>query len=193
MIKIETINNVIWDRISVMKITRYPFEQKAFKPFAQARMCYKRDSGLIVRMWAFEVSPPLSIDVDNNLEIYNDSVLSIVFGEDNGGLFRGIVITFNKNGNYVIQKIVNEKKEIIIEEIKIDSFSGEDLQGVYWGGCFVISNIFFKKYLNIDLEEKNILNMNFIKSCNCKNYVHCGGFVEVKGNWVSNLYEFILN
>lgn len=193
MIKIETVDNVIWDRISVIKITKYPFEQKAFKPFAQARLCYKRGNGLIVKMLAFEVAPPLRICVNGDLEIYKDSVLSVVLGENNRSNLTGIAITFNKNGNYIIQKIVDEKKEILQEKIKIDSFSGEDLQGIYWGGCFIIPNNLLKKYLNIDLDKENILNLNFIKSCSNKQYFHCGGFIPVKGSWVNNLYEFILS
>lgn len=189
MIKIDTIDEVIWDRLPVFKIIKYTFEHKAFKPFAQVRLCYQPDRGLLIRMWAFEVDPLCKVILNHDVNIFNDSVLSVVLGNKYN---QYVIITFNKRGCYFI-KYYNDRDIAVKEKLEINCFEGEDLQGIYWGGDLLISDLFLRKYLNFRVNSEDKLYVNFIKSCYDKNYYHCGGFVDIKKDWIINLEEAIIN
>lgn len=191
MIRIDVVKDIIWDRFPVIKITEYPFEQKEYKPFAQAQICYKLKEGLVVRMWAFEVEPMSKIKVNNDARIFSDSVLSVVIMERD--INSSIILTINSCGKYFLQYNKGRKKEIVDEEVNINNFRGEDLQGIYWGGEILIGNKILNKYLNF-YKEKGIkeLYINFIKSCNEINHLHCGGMVFVDKKWTQNLAQAII-
>ena len=188
MIKIDLIDEVVWSYLPVMKIVKYPAAQGGFKPFAQSQICYKDGEGLLIKMWAFEVAPLSLI----NKEIFNDSLLMTVIGNKLDDSFKGISLSFNKNGNYYIENYFKGSSEIILDDININIFTGEDLQGIYWGGEFIINNYILNKYLDLKISNKEDFYINFIKCCYDKNYFHCGGFLNVKENYYDNLEKVII-
>lgn len=187
MIKIENIDEIVWDRLPVIKMIKYPWDEKLLAIFAQSRICFNKNKGLFLRQWAFEVEPISQVYINNSKKIYDDSLLTLVIGNSNK---MAVSISFNNNGNYIVLKKELEKEEIILDEaIDIRCFKGEDLQGIYWGGEYIISNEFLLKHLSIDILAGDKFYMNFIKNCNQSEYKHCGGFLEVGENIYSNLRE----
>ena len=193
MNKIDIVNNVIWDRLPIYKIVKYLFKQGSFKPFAQARICYILNRGFKVRLWSFEVNPPCEVFQNGSLDILNDSVLSIICNFDPKQADNIIIITCNRNGKYLIRK----DDKIEDHELNISCFAGEDLQGIYWGIEFLIAENFLKSILNnfeLNFKKGSNIKLNFLKSCNKKDYYHCGGFVDIdKYDLTKNLENLILN
>ena len=176
MINIEMLDNITWDYLPVIKIINYPWEQSAIKIYAQARLAYKINFGLTIRMWSFETTPISNVMKNYNYDLYKDSLLTLALENKQKHLF----VSFNKNGNYIINKHTNVKeKDIIIDDIDFNCFNGEDLQGVYWGAEFLLSNAFLKKNLDLNVKNGEKFKINFIKNSYNENYFHCGGFVEV--------------
>ena len=191
MIKIDLLDNVVWDWLPVIKITKYPVEQGAFKPFAQAQFCYKINNGLFIKIISFEVNPVSNITENNNNNIFQDSLLTVIVGNKNKYISKYISISFNKNNNYLIKEYQNNS--FISEKIEINSVSGEDLQGIYWGGYFFITEDILKQYLDFDYKINKDFYINFIKSGIYNNNFYAGGFVEIKKNWIDNLEKVIIN
>lgn len=188
MIKIDIVDDIMWDHLSVFKLTRYPLNQGPLKPFAQAQLCYHFKRGLMVKLWAFEINPINRVNSYNDEAIFKDSVLSVVLGKKDE--LNRLIITFNKQGSIYIktanQKFVMNEKDNLI---KLHLFEGEDLQGVYWGGSFLIPERMLERYLDFKEKENQGLKINFIKSCFDKDYYHCGGYLLVDEDWGSNLEE----
>lgn len=186
MIRINLQDKVVWDWLPVMKITKYPFEQGAFKPFAQAQFCYKINDGLFIKLISFEVSPVRNITENNNKKIFTDSLLTAIVGNNK----KYISVSFNKNNQYFIKEYKNNN--IIFEKIDIVPVEGEDLQGIYWGGFFVITESILEKYLDFSIKKNNSFYINFIKSGIYKNNFYNGGFVDIKKDWTANLEKIII-
>ena len=195
MIKIDIIQDVMWERLPVMKIIEYPIEQREYKPFAQSQICYKINSGIVVKMWAFEVDPLSKTKVNNDEKIFNDSILSLVISNEdkNRRPRKSIIISINKLGAYFFQYSEDNIYKKINDDLKVETFGGEDLQGIYWGVYFLVTNEILDKYLGVkQVEGDNKLYINFIKSCNESNHRHCGGVISVKENWVKNLIKAVI-
>ncbi|MBP0979458.1 MAG: hypothetical protein J6C55_02290 [Oscillospiraceae bacterium] len=191
MIKIDLLDEVIWDWLPVIKITKYPVEQGAFRPFAQAQFCYKLNSGLFIKIIAFEVDPVNKITENNNNKIFNDSLLTVVIGNKNKNNFKYISVSFNKNNNYLIKEY--QDNSFISEKLEINPVEGEDLQGIYWGGYFLITENILKKYLDFDYKINKDFYINFIKSGVYNNNFYSGGFVDIKKTWTCNLEKVFIN
>ena len=201
MIKIDLIDELIWEHLPTFKIIKYFQEhiiRPDFKPFAQAQICCKNEFGLVIRMLAFEVEFNKKTSCNHSLELMRDSTLSFVIS--NKQTCKSLIISFNRNQNYIIHNIFNKfdkqksiiEKNIIKEELKINCFEGEDLQGIYWGGEFLLHENLIRKYLNLDLKKQKEFDFNFIKSCFAPDYYHCGGFCDVTGNWDENMEKAII-
>lgn len=176
MINIEMLDNITWDYLPVIKIINYPWEQSARKIYAQARLAYKINFGLTIRMWSFETNPISNVMKNYNYDLYKDSLLSLALENKQ----KRLSVSFNKNGNYIINKNTNVKeKDIITDNIDFNCFNGEDLQGIYWGAEFLFSDEFFKKNLDLNIKNGEKFKINFIKNSYNENYFHCGGFVAV--------------
>ena len=102
-------NRPQFDTLPVMKITRYPLEPRDYKPFAQGILAVDPER-LYIRLWAFETPPePESRMV---LRLCGDRELTVRVGPD--------------------------QAEIRLDSTEIQAqlahpFTGEDLQGKYWG------------------------------------------------------------
>ncbi len=184
MIKIGTVDELVWEHIPVMKIIKYSADEikkPDFKPFAQAKICYQSGIGLAVQMIAFEVKFNNNVRYNHHDDLFNDSTLSFVISNKfQDVLQNGLIFTFNRNKNYVVHHIVDDKRRVIEEDMEVNCFDGEDLQGIYWGIEFSVKDNFLKKYINLNLKSQNEFYVNFIKSCFDEKFYHCGGYFDVK-------------
>ena len=146
---------IVWDSLFVGKITCYPFEEKDYKPYAQASICYHLPKkALAVRMCAFETQPLCTPGVKGK-NILKDSTLALhlqLCGEEAFPLF---FAAFNPLGQYY----ATERLEIV------KTFEGEDLQGVYWGIMFEIPIGKLSKAEVFDWKSGTQMKGNFYKLC----------------------------
>ena len=157
--------------LGIFKVTDYPFEERDFKPFALSRICVLDDKFLVVRMWSFEVDPKATVTAPTE-DIFNDSTLSFVI-EKNGKM---LVFTVNNKGVVFVQ---NEEKSPVSEtQIHTHFFTGEDLQGIYWGAEIKIDFDFLEKHTGITAKDESFKGNIYKTSFGEKK--HFGGFFEVK-------------
>lgn len=127
---------VVWDTLPVAKLTKYPFAKGAYRPFSQARICCVTGQGLFVRMWSFEVE--YRCEETEPRVLLEDSCMTVCLSAEGEEYLR---ITSNARGVLFIEKC---RGETVVEEYEPDclhalhAFTGEDLQGEYWGVEFFI-------------------------------------------------------
>ncbi len=157
--------------LGIFKVTEYPFEHRDFKPFALARLCVLDDEFLVARLWSFEVSPKAEV-TQKSEDILKDSVLNFAVGSKE----KFLVFTFNNKGVVMVQ---NEQKEMLDGEVIHNHFfTGEDLQGIYWGAELKIPLEFIKTHTDVDLND-GVFEGNIFKT-SFGNAPHFGGFFPVK-------------
>lgn len=118
--------------------------------YAQGRLCYVKNIGLVVRLWIFEASPANA-----------RSQMTFCLNGDKGNL----VLAFSHDG--VVQCSVSGK---VVAPPTVNYFEAEDLQGEYWGGQFVFDDEFLQDNLYSDLNFSigNVLYGNIITFVNTK-------------------------
>lgn len=161
--------------LGIFKITQYPFEERDFKPFALARLCILDDKTLVCRMWSFEVEPYC----ENGEDIFNDSTMSFAFGQKNNFL----VVSANAKGKILTQKVCDGKKQTVSSNLHSHFFTGEDLQGVYWGVQISFELEEIKQLIGVDINggfKGNIYKTSF------KEREHFGGLFEPKSKDLYN-------
>ena len=99
-----------FDTLPVMKVTHYPLEKRDYKPFAQGIVAVNEER-LFVRLWAFETPP----------EPESRLLCLLCRGEDR------LLVTAAPEG--ITARLNGEP----VEPLLCHSFSGDDLQGRYWG------------------------------------------------------------
>lgn len=157
----------VWDTLPVAKITNYPFEKGAFKPFAQVRACVS-ENGLHLRMWAFETKkrPNSYILAALNLSEKSDRTLLIAIYADST-----VKMAIKDNDDYIP---LNDKPEAVF-------FDGEDLEGIYWGACVTVDNKMIKEYFDsAKLKAGYSFKGNFFKVCSDPEFDHAGCFSYVE-------------
>ena len=117
-----------WDSLPVAKLSYFPDSTDINQNiFGQGRLCYVAGTGLVVRLWLFEAPP-----------YHKDSLLTLTFVGANGPLQ-----VFFMQG----EQAAYFSSEADRGSLVVDSFAGEDLQGEYWGGQFVLDDYFLQKQL----------------------------------------------
>jgi len=117
------------DELPVGKIVYFPDSNDINNNiYAQARICYVTDIGLIVRIWVFE-SKPFSVSGQVTLDLKGEK------GD--------ITVAFSYSK--IVQCFANGKT--IAPCPQVSFFESEDLQGEYWGGQFVLDNEFLNRFL----------------------------------------------
>ena len=162
----EISSNPVWDTLAVAKITNYPFEKGAFKPFAQVRACVN-EQGLHLRMWAFEtVKRPNSLIIATFQFLKNSD--------------RTLTVTLYGDGRVKIFIRDNGDDTLLESQPQVKFFEGEDLEGIYWGACVTISSELIKKYFdNLSLSAGYTFKGNFFKTCTDPDFDHAGCFSYV--------------
>ena len=98
-----------FDTLPVMKVTRYPLEPRDYKPFAQGMLAVDPQR-LYVRLWAFETPPEPE-----------SRILCVLRGQQE------LVVEAAPEG---VQIRLDGSP---VEPLLAHPFTGEDLQGRYWG------------------------------------------------------------
>ncbi|MDR2933413.1 MAG: hypothetical protein LBV27_09950 [Oscillospiraceae bacterium] len=115
-----------FDAMPVAKVIDYPLEQRDYRPFAQNVICIgARD--IYVRMWAFEAAPARTSELRGVFYLYKDKPLTalhirLVIEAESSALPRCAV--FREEGGAADP----------VTGFELRGHSGEDLQGIYWGG-----------------------------------------------------------
>lgn len=112
------------DALPVAKVIDYPLEERDYRPFAQNILCLS-DGSLRLRMWAFEVSPADGSELLAVLYLFAEKDLSL-----------HVRIAMEREGTPVRRVALVRGDELVAEiaDYEFHNYSGEDLQGVYWGG-----------------------------------------------------------
>ncbi len=168
-----------FDSLAVAKIVNYPFEKRDYKPFAQARVCLT-PTRFVVRMWAFEATPIADITAAVPEMMNEDSFICFQIGS----FERYLSVSANANGVLYPELVCgNEKKLLDPSVFETSDFTGEDLQGEYWGMQFSLNIEALNKLLGFDILE-NELKGNIYKACFNPNAEHIGALFGVKSKTV---------
>lgn len=194
--KVSIVEKIVWDGLAVAKITKYPPAKKSCNPFAQARICYEPGVGFHFRMWSFEVNPVSECREYNSEDILTDSMLTVLVNFYPETSKKVIQMNFNKDGFCRLRMEKNDKEiemwpdrlnysegDKEFKDFKIERFTGEDLQGIYWGiefviTCELIAEVYEKE--RYDFKSGDKIGVNFVKECRSIELFHEGGFCELK-------------
>lgn len=150
------------DSMPVMKVLHYPLEPADFKPFAQARMCYLTNQGLFLMMWSFEVNPICRGDD-------NDSFLILKLRIEDG---KEICVKVNRHGVYRFTVDGGLRRP---DDIRCKMFTGEDLQGIYWGCELFFTDSLIKSIDGVtNLSPGHKIEGNIFKTCDDPAFRHHG-------------------
>lgn len=119
-----------WDILPVAKLT-CTSEDITQPIFAQAVLCYRPDDGLYVRMWAFETDQAQSQEK-------SELVAAFSLNPDRADDY--LIVRFSRGGHIEAYTVTEgrSKAAVDVEGLRLSLFEGEDLQGEYWGGAFVV-------------------------------------------------------
>ena len=107
--------------VSVAQLRSYPLEPEDYKPFAQFRLAASPE-GIFVRMLAFEV------------ECCKHSALAFTLAGEGWRLS----MAAEHSGTFAARADEGSVEKFIHGELRVRYFTGEDLQGIYWGADAVI-------------------------------------------------------
>lgn len=168
-----------FDSLAVAKITNYPFEERDYKPFTQARVCLT-PTRFIVRMWAFEATPVADITVAVPEMMREDSFICFQIGSAE----KYLSVSANANGVLYPEIVCGDEKKLLDASIfETSDFTGEDLQGEYWGMQFSCTIDKLNELLGFDILT-NELKGNIYKACFNPRSEHIGALFELKSKSV---------
>ena len=148
---------VNYDVIPVAVLKHFPNEKRDYKPFTQCKICLA-DSGLSVRLMAFEAIPD------------EESCMKAVFYAKN----IPVSVEVCQDKTY---KLKIGEKYADVNHFKIHFFSGEDLQGKYWGADFLLTeDIMFNANADFTFKNLEFLKGNIFKICEHGKRPHFGSY-----------------
>lgn len=168
-----------FDSLAVAKIVNYPFEKRDYKPFAQARVCLT-PTRFVVRMWAFEATPIADVTAPVPEMLCEDSILCFQIGNSD----RYLSVCANANGVFYPELVCGSDKKTVTPSIfETSAFTGEDLQGEYWGMQFSCEISALNDLLGFDILE-NELKGNVYKACFNSRAEHIGALFNLKSKTI---------
>lgn len=153
-----------YETLHVAKLATFPLEKRDYKPYSQARVCFSH-GGLCLQLLAFEAEPlpqsemravfRFSADEPSlTLSIHADRQLRICRGEED------------------VTAIL-----VASEAASLHMFTGEDLQGVFWGGNLFVSAAVMKTYYpHFSPVKDAVFTGNLYKLCEGPEKPHSGCF-----------------
>ena len=154
------------DSLPVAVIKNYPLELRDYKPYAQCNICLD-ENNLLLRMWAFEVSPPQGSELRAVFYLFPhrpDTALHVVIRP--GGECE---IALCANGIFTTQKPP--------DGFRLRPHNGEDLQGVYWGGLAHLPLSWLDSLADgVGLSLGGSFLGNFYKLCEGPVFAHKGSY-----------------
>ena len=155
------------DTLPVAVIKDYPLEKRDYKPYAQCNICLDEHS-LFVRMWAFELSPP------------QGSELRGVFALFPGRPELALALSLGPDGSCAFALREGSGRERRINPppgFALHPHSGEDLQGVYWGGLAALPFDWLESLGGpLGLSSGAEFAGNFYKLCPGPEMAHSGSY-----------------
>lgn len=153
------------DSAPVALIADYPLERRDYKPYAQCNLCLA-PQGLVLRMWAFEVSPPPGSILRAVLYLFADRPAAALT----------IALTPAGDCTFALWEGGAETPIPGPEGFKLHLHSGEDLQGVYWGGLVVLPLEWLAQLGKPALSPGESIPGNFYKICPGPQMEHWGSW-----------------
>lgn len=172
------------ESLQVAKMDSFAIERASYRPYSQARLCFS-PKGLHLQLLSFEtLSPP-----DSRLE----SVLRLT---DTNGKCGNFYFSLFADGRYSAA-LNSEPDNAAAARLHLNHdfhpLSGEDLQGVFWGGTFHLP---LAQYFSFSLHAGNTFSGNFYKLCDTKEQAHRCSFFPAEFSKpldaAENMGEFIL-
>ncbi|MGI6404516.1 MAG: hypothetical protein ACOX0K_10010 [Oscillospiraceae bacterium] len=151
------------DSAPVALTAHYPLEKRDYKPYAQCNLCWNEDA-LLLRMWAFELSPPPSSQLMALLYLWEEqphTALAVTMEPEE-------ICTFSLYKQGVFQPIEPP------QNFRLHPHSGEDLQGVYWGGLATLPKRWLEQWGEVPLKAGAKMWGNFFKLCPGPEMAHQG-------------------
>lgn len=147
-----------YESLQAAKIGDYPLEQRDYKPYAQARICFSAE-GLHVHLTSFEAE-----------SLPSSCILAVVRMKDTQP---AITASLYADGRYSVTLSSGGE----LEGCLLLPFTGEDLQGVYWGGAFTIPYASLEQLPGgFQLIKGASFQGNFYKVCKDERKPHYGSF-----------------
>lgn len=154
------------DSLPVAKITDYPLEPRDYKPYAQSNLCLCAGE-LVLRMWAFEVSPSPRSMLRCVLYLF-------------GGGERALCVDFTADETLTLRYLHRGQPDASPLSLPAGAcwspHSGEDLQGVYWGALIRLPLAWLESLGAVPLEKGAAFDGNFYKLCADEESAHQGCF-----------------
>lgn len=153
-----------YETLHVAKLTTFPLEKRDYKPYSQARVCFSH-GGLSLQLLAFEAEP------------LPQSELRAVFrftGDE-----PALTLSIHADRRMRILRGEEEVTTVLVaaEAASLHMFTGEDLQGVFWGGNLFLSAAVMKTYYPRFSPVKDaVFTGNLYKLCEGPEKPHSGCF-----------------
>ena len=135
-----------FDAIPTYKITDYPLEKRAYKPFAQGQVCVTPRE-LVLRLWAFEARPRPASMVECVLTTRESQTVLRLRAWANG---RWECLLQSPQGERPLSAIAH-------------AMAGDDFQGEYWGISAALPRREIEEALGLALEPGAAVLGNFYK------------------------------
>lgn len=169
-----------FETLHVAKITEYPLEKRDYKPYAQARICFAGD-GMHLQLLAFEAEP-----------LPESKICAVLKLTPNAPL----VVALSADGSFSVY--LGEDSQLALESrVTRHTFTGEDLQGVFWGGNFFVPQDVLGEYFSeFEPLPGAAFSGNFYKLCENTAKPHSGGYYRADYgkplDAAENLGDFII-
>ena len=148
-----------FESLHVAKLTCFPLEKRDYKPYSQARICFAGD-GLHLQFVSFEATP------------LDDSFMKGIFSLTPGRPLLSLSLYANQKAQVALEE---ETHSTSLTNFMTHFFTGEDLQGVYWGGnLFVPNGVLAENFPDFSVKPKAVFQGNFYKICENPGRPHYG-------------------
>ncbi len=114
-----------WDSLPVAIIKNYPFEKRDYKPYTQARLCVCQGE-LNIQLISFEVTPSPKSCIYAAFDL---------FPEEKKGV---IAVKLYSGGSCELTLSRSAFSPEFSDPPPVHLFTGENQQGIYWGGNILI-------------------------------------------------------
>ncbi|HHY52306.1 MAG TPA: hypothetical protein GX499_03575 [Clostridiales bacterium] len=151
------------DSAPVALIANYPLEKRDYKPYAQCNFCWNEEA-LFLRMWAFELTPPPGSRLTALLYLWEEQ------------LQKALAVTMEPEEKCTLSLYENGAFQPVEppEGFRLHPHSGEDLQGVYWGGLATLPKSWLEQWGRVPLQAGAVMRGNFFKLCPGPEMAHQG-------------------
>ena len=152
-----------YETLHVAKLTHFPLEPRDYKPYSQARICFA-DGSLHLQLLSFEAAP------------LPDSSMEAVFRLPSSR--QPLVLAVRADQGFSAATGIGSAASPLPEqETLFRFFTGEDLQGVYWGANITILPSALERCSPGFLPVKDLVfTGNLYKLCENPHRPHYGSF-----------------